>query len=298
MTRRVQLGTAVIGIFTRHPALIAMEAATIDELSHGRFNVGIGVSVSSLVKHGITRNASTAREQRPYAAMKDSLAILRGLLSGQRVVYHGKVFTLPEPGSILDFHGFRLTRPNIPIYVGGRSPLTLELGGRFADGIVLSRSLSSSGSYVKKSLEHVFRGVSKAGRKRGDVIVAANLNFSVGKDSQSAKDHVREVVALYVADPTLTAEELMLEHSGVKPEDLQAVKEGLKVGGMHEAARLVTPEMIDEFAIAGTPEECLTKLEGLLRLGIELPIAFDVLGPSPEEAIRLISKEIVPHMMD
>jgi 5,10-methylenetetrahydromethanopterin reductase len=298
LTKRIQLGTSVIGVYTRHPALIAMEAATIDELSQGRFNLGIGVSVSSLVKHAMTKNASTAKEQKPYAAMKDSLIILRGLLSGQKVVYRGQVFSLSEPGSSLDFHGFRPVRSDMPIYVGGRSALTLELGGRFADGIILSRSLSSSDSYVKDSLEHAFRGAKKAGRDERELVIAANLNFSVDKDSQSAKDHVREVVALYIADPTLTAEELMLQHSKVRPEDMQMVKSGLQHGGIQEAARMVTPEMIDEFAVAGTVDECIKKIQRLIKLGVNLPIAFDIIGPNPEQAIRLISEEIVPLIKD
>jgi 5,10-methylenetetrahydromethanopterin reductase len=296
VTKRIQLGTSVIGVYTRHPALIAMEAATIDELSGGRFNLGIGVSVSSLVKHGMTKSASTAKDQKPYVALKDSMAILRGLLTGQNVIYHGEVFSLPEPGSALNFHGFKLVRPRLPIYLGGRSPLTLELGGRTADGIILSRSLSSSSSYVTDSLQHVYDGAKKAGREKNDLVFAANLNFSVGRDSQAAKDHVREVVALYVADPTLTAEELMLQHSKVKPEEIDAVKQGLKQGGMHRAAEFVTPEMIDEFAIAGTVDECVAKLERLAKLGINLPIAFDVIGPDPEEGIRLISEEVVPRV--
>jgi 5,10-methylenetetrahydromethanopterin reductase len=296
LTSKIQLGTAVIGVYTRHPALIAMEAATIDELSHGRFNLGIGVSVSSLVKHGLTRSSSTAKDQKPYVALKDSMAILRGLLMGKRVAYKGEVFSLAEPGSSLDFHGFELTRTNMPIYLGGRGPLTLELGGRSADGVILSRSLSSSGSYTTDSLAHVSKGAAMAGRKIDDLVVAANLNFSVDRDSESAKDHVREVVALYAADPTLTAEELMLQHSTVSPGDLEKVKQAMKAGGLSGAAEAVTPEMVDEFAIAGTPDECTGKLEKLIRLGVNLPIAFDIIGPEPEEAIRLISTEVIPHL--
>lgn len=295
-TRNIQLGTSVIGVYTRHPALMAMEAATIDELSGGRFNLGIGVSVSSLVKHGMTESSATAKDQKPYQALKDSMVILRGLLTGQKVAHHGEVFSLAEPGVALDFHGFKLVRRNMPIYLGGRSQLTLELGGRLADGIILSRSLSSSGSYVIESLKHVATGARKAGKRIEDLVIASNLNFSVGRDSETAKEHVREVVALYAADPTLTAEELMLEHSRVKPEDLARVKDGMKAGGLHEAARAVSSEMIDEFAIAGTPDECVGKLEKLVKLGVNLPIAFDIIGPEPVEAIRLIAEEVVPRL--
>ena len=145
-----------------------------------------------------------------------------------------------------------------------------------------------------ESLNHVFEGARRAGRKKEDIVVASNLTFSVGKDSEEAKNFVREVVALYVADPTLTASELMLQHSKVKPEDLDRVKEGMKRGGIRNSAELVTDEMIEEFSIAGTPEDCIKKLRKLGDLGVQMPIAFDLIGPKPDEAIELISKEILP----
>lgn len=296
-TRKIKLGTAILGIYTRHPALIAMEAATIDELSGGRFNLGIGVNVTSLVKHGLTDSAKTVRDQRPYVAMKDAFEIIRRMMGGENTVYHGRVFSLPEPGSALNFHGFKPPRKNMPIYIGSRSPKILELCGEVADGVILSRSLSASGSYVKDSLSHLSEGAKRTGRHLEDLVIASNLTFSVGRDSEAAKNHAREVVAMYVADPTLTASELMQQHSKVKPEDLDEVKQGLKQGGMNRATELVTPEMIDEFAIAGTSEECLVKLEKLSRLGINVPIAFDLLGPNPEEAINLLAKEIMPRII-
>ncbi len=295
-TKKIELGTAIIGVYARHPGLIAMEAATIDELSHGRFNLGLGVNVTSLVKHGLTHSAGSAKDQKPYAAMKDSFQIIRGLLSGGTVKYHGEVFSLADPGSALNFHGFEPVRKNLPIYFGSRSPKILELCGQVADGVILSRSLSASGSYVADSLKHIYSGVKKAGRNMEEVVIASNLTFSVGKDSRQAKDHAREVVALYVADPTLTASELMLQHSKVKPEDLNSVKEGLKQGGIARATELVTEEMIDEFAIAGTVDECVGKLEKLGKLGVQVPIAFDLLGPQPEEAIALIATQILPRI--
>lgn len=295
-TKRIELGTAIVGVYTRHPALLAMEAATIDELSGGRFNLGLGVNVTSLVKHGLITHASRARSQKPLAAISDSIEIIRRLIAGESVVYKGKVFNLPEPGSSLDFHGFKPVRPKLPIYIGSRSPLILQLAGRCADGVILSRSLSASGSYVRDSIQHVLNGARKVGRRCEEITIASNLTFSVDRDSQLAKDHVREVIALYVADPTLTAEDLMLQHSKVSEDDLLKVKEEFKQAGVRSAAKAVTPEMIDEFAIAGTPDECIPKLEGLVKLGIQIPIAFDLIGPNPELAIELIATQIMPHL--
>jgi 5,10-methylenetetrahydromethanopterin reductase len=293
-TKSIQLGTAIVGVYNRHPAIIAMEAATIDELSGGRFNIGIGVNVSSLVMHGLTQNASTAKDQRPYQAMKDSIQIISGLLSGDRVTYRGEIFSLTEPGSALDFHGFKLVRKHLPLYIGSRSPKILDLAGRKCDGVILSRSMSASGSYVVDSIKQISNGARRAGRSLDDVVVASNLTFSVDKNSDAARDYTKKVVALYVADPTLTAKDLMLQHSKVKPEDLDDVKRAFEKNGIHEAAKMVTPEMIDELTVSGSPDECVAKLERLGDLGVNIPIAFDLLGPNPEEAIELIAREIIP----
>jgi 5,10-methylenetetrahydromethanopterin reductase len=273
-----------------------MEAATIDELSGGRFNLGIGVNVSSLVMHGLTKDASSAKDQKPYQAMKDSVEIITRMLAGEKVVYHGEVFSLPEPGSALDFHGMKLVRKHLPLYIGSRSPKIFELAGRKADGVILSRSMSASGSYVTDSLKHISEGAKKVGRSIENMTIASNLTFSVDRDSDSAKSYTKKVVALYIADPTLTAKALMLQHSKVKPEDLDSVKSAFEQGGIPEAAKAVTPEMIDELTVSGNPDECVSKLEKLGDLGVNVPIAFDLLGPNPELAIQLIAEEIIPRL--
>lgn len=297
-TKRVILGTSVISIYTRHPALLAMEAATIDELSGGRFVLGVGVNVSALVKHGVIPQASSAPSAQPLRAMRDALAILRGLLGGERVVHDGQVFRLAAPGSRLDFHGFRPVRTRLPLYVGSRSPRILQLCGELADGVILSRSLSSSEHYVAQCLREIATGAARTGRKPEDLVVAANLNLSVDTDSVAARELIRPVVALYMADPNLDASELMLAHTDFRASELHTVREAARTGGMTAAAQAVTPAMIDMFAIAGRPSECVESLLRVQRAGVQLPIAFDVLGPNPDRAIHLIAKEIVPRLAE
>jgi 5,10-methylenetetrahydromethanopterin reductase len=293
-TKRLVLGTSVVSIYTRHPALLAMEAATIDELSGGRFVLGVGVNVSALVKHGVIPQPTASTAAQPLAAMRDSLTILRGLLQGERITHDGKVFRLAAPGSRLDFHGFRPVRPHLPLYVGSRSPRILQLCGELADGVVLSRSLSTSERYVGHCIREIATGAARAGRKMEDLVIAANLNLSVDTDAVAARELIRPVVALYMADPNLDASELMVAHTDLQAADLHAVREAARIGGITAAAQAVTPAMIDTFAIAGRPSECVEALLRLQGAGVQMPIAFDVLGPNPVTAIRLIAQEIVP----
>lgn len=125
-----------------------------------------------------------------------------------------------------------------------------------------------------------------------------SLNLSVDTDKDAARDAIRPVVALYIADPNLDAWELMLTHTDLSPKDLAAVRDAARVGGMAAAARAVTPGMIDTFAIAGAPNACVERIVKLQGYGVQLPIAFDVLGPNPPKAIRLIAQEIVPALGD
>ena len=291
-TSKILLGTSVISVYTRHPALLAMEAATLDELSNGRFILGIGVNTTALVKHGHISDLKEVKEAKPVSAMRDSILISKMFLSGKEVTYEGKVFRIPRPGSKLNFHQIR---ENLPVYVGSRSPKILQLCGEMADGLIISRSLSSSPDYVKHCIEEVRNGAKISGREIDKIDIAANLNISVSKDSQAARDAVREIVALYICDPNLDATELMKEHSRINDEDLIPVKEEAKKSGHKAASLLVSDTLIEELAIAGTPDEIINKLEKMLKIGVNTLIAFDVLGPDKEEAIKLIGQQIRPH---
>ncbi|MEM4314725.1 MAG: LLM class flavin-dependent oxidoreductase [Nitrososphaerota archaeon] len=294
-TKKIGLGTSVIGVYTRHPSILAMEAATLDEISKGRFTLGIGVNVSALVKHGLVKDQSAAAEAKPYWAIKDSIQIIRTLI-GEGGTYRGKVYQLSIP-SRLDFHGFRPVRNRIPIYVGSRSPRILELAGEDADGVILSRFLSASERYVKDCVSYVVKGLEKRRRLWEDFCLAANLNFSVDRKRETARRAVREAVALYIADPTLTAVETISRYVDLDEREVQAIKNAMKVSGLPGAAKAVSDSLVEQLSVSGTPEDCVEKLHSLIRSGIKLPIAFDVIGPEPLTALKLIAHEIMPHIL-
>src|SRR5688572_31209503 len=123
-TSRIRLGTGVVPIYTRAPATMAQTAATLDEVSGGRLNLGLGVSHRPVVEgwHGQTID-------KPVAEMREYVAIVRAILAGEEPPRGDKWQT-----------GFRLgmdPRPDVPILVAGLSPKMLELAGEVADGVVL-----------------------------------------------------------------------------------------------------------------------------------------------------------------
>ena len=124
-TERIRVGTGVVPIYTRTPATMAQTAATIDDLSQGRLNLGLGVSHRPVVEgwHGQTID-------RPVAEMREYVAIVRAILRGEDPPRGEKWST-----------GFRLSgldpRPQAPIYVAALSPAMLRLAGEVADGVIL-----------------------------------------------------------------------------------------------------------------------------------------------------------------
>src|SRR4051812_14277137 len=124
-TERIRVGTGVVPIYTRTPATMAQTAATIDELSQGRMNLGLGVSHRPVVErwHGQTID-------RPVAEMREYVTIVRAILRGEE----------PPQGERWRT-GFRLAgldpRPELPIYVAALSPAMLRLAGEIADGVIL-----------------------------------------------------------------------------------------------------------------------------------------------------------------
>src|ERR1700761_6841749 len=130
-TRQIDLGSAVLQIPARTPAMTAMTAATLDSLSGGRFRLGLGVSGPQVSEgwHGV-------RFARPLARTREYVDIVNLALSRHRVRYDGQIYTLPlpdGPGKALQLTVHPI-REHIPIYLAAVGPKNVELAGELADG--------------------------------------------------------------------------------------------------------------------------------------------------------------------
>jgi alkanesulfonate monooxygenase SsuD/methylene tetrahydromethanopterin reductase-like flavin-dependent oxidoreductase (luciferase family) len=123
-TERIHLGTGIINVFSRSPALIAMSAATLDEVSGSRFRLGLGTSGARVVEdfHGVRFN-------KPLTRLKETIQITRLLLAGERVDFSGECFELRRFKL-----GFKPLRSDLPIYVAALTPKSLRQVGEVADG--------------------------------------------------------------------------------------------------------------------------------------------------------------------
>src|SRR6185437_7553298 len=177
-TQRVTIGPAVTNPYTRHPATTAAAIATIDELSGGRAALGIGAG-GGLAAYGIDRRS-------PVQALREMIEIVRRLTSGETVTFSGEHFRLN--GTQLDFAPIR----TVPIYVAGRGPRILQLGGELADGVIMGGFAQPGGiQYGQRQIE---QGLERSGRSWADIDAMSWLYVSAAPDRQAARVAVSKIV--------------------------------------------------------------------------------------------------------
>ena len=255
-TRRVRLGTAISSVFVRTAPTIAMAAATVDELSGGRFVLGLGSShrVQVEPEHGV-------EYRKPLARVRDTVAVVRTLLRDGEVRHAGETVRIQR----FDLW-FRPFRREIPIYLSALFPKMTELCGEIADGVILARStLESAG----RARAHVAAGAERAGRDASGVEIASLLPASIASDRSEALAAARPGLAFYAG--FFPRYNRLLAESGF-PAEAAAVAKAWAAGDTAGAARAVTDEMIAATGIAGTAAECRGRLEAYRASGLDLPI--------------------------
>ncbi len=279
-TRDITIGIGIVNPFWRHPSLIAMEAAALDEASGGRVALGVGAALWTLRALG----EADGRADRPLAAMVEALRVLRALLHGDAGV-DGRVFAVRADAS-LDFAVGR----RIPIYVGAVNAGMLRASGRWADGVELGAIISPG--YVRWSWERIVEGAEQAGRDPTALDLAGNVLLSVDDDATAARDAVRRVLAYY----TGRVEPIVLDTSGADPDDVRRVRAAAEASGPDAAAELVTDGMIDAFAAAGDAAHVAERLRAYADAGLRGLNAWYVIGPRPDEAMRVLAEEVRPRV--
>jgi 5,10-methylenetetrahydromethanopterin reductase len=254
-THRILIGSMVTNPYTRHPVVHAAALATLQEVSRGRGFLGIGVG-AGLEAIGLT-------PKRVVPALRESISVIKRLLNGEVVDHQGEFLTV---------EGARLVRPPdqpVPIAIGTRSAGVARLAGEVAD-IVLIGARHFTQGLVAQYRGWLTEGASRAGRSLDDIEVAARVTLCVSDDGELARWSVKRLVAHYL---------WVLGDSGpqVAPERRAAIEAALdrSTGWYFDHDRHDDPalgELIDDdltlqFAVAGTPEECVGQLRAIIALG-------------------------------
>ncbi len=254
VTKRIKIGSLVTNPFTRHPAVIAAAVSTLDEISDGRAFLGIGAG-AGIAKLGVLRSA-------PAPAIREAVHIIRELLAGNVVNYQGNAYQLSCKETRLEFP----PQHDVPILIGTRSPKIAKLAGEIADIIVIGARYISD-QQLSDYLAWISEGVLKAKRDIGTVEIAPRLTICASRDGKLAKQSVKLYAAHYLSilkPPDLSIEDIRLK----KIIDAVARVKGWyfspNVQYPEEIDSLVDEEIVDKFAVAGTPEECITKIRRMM----------------------------------
>ncbi len=276
-TKHIEIGSGIFNPYTINPAEIAMFAATMDELSHCRFNLGLAAGAADFLEWvGLS-------QPQPLNAMRETIVAIRALLAGERVSLSGKFLQWGEE-AYLRFPAPRVT----PIYLGAMGPGMLRLAGELADGVLPLLFPPEHYFGVKSHLE---AGVQHRSAKLPDLDLAACIWVSLAAESEAARRVLAEKVAYY----GYALSPLILERLGLSAPDFDPIKQAITIeNDVDKACSLVTEKMLS-IGVVGRPETLIARLEPLVEAGVNHLSFGPPLGPSPLTAIELLGEYVLPY---
>ena len=274
-TRSATIATAIANIGFRHPALLAMSAAGIDELSGGRFVLGLGVGTQ-----WFDRSAQTQLFERPLAALAEYIELLRRLWeAGPAGCQASGTFYRLD-----DFHlDFVPLRPRIPIYLAAMGPGMLRLAGRLADGIFLGLTPLET---IPELIEQVRTAAHGAGRDPTEVVIAMQVRTCLSDDAERASEGSRASLPIYLTFPGYARHFRALGYGAV----VDAVQSAWSRGDRAQAAAAIPDELVDRVAVHGSLEQCRVGLERFRAAGLDLPIVS--MRPADEDWLTTLERAI------
>ncbi len=275
-TTRIQVGTCIVNPYTMHPAEMAMAAGALDELSGGRFCLGISSGASDFL------NWIGTFPTQPVTAVAETVNALRSLFGGERVTAEGHFLTRWTEQAYLRFP----TR-QIPIYIGAMSPAMLRTIGRIADG---GLPLLFPPEHFATAMGFIREGLDQAERSVNDVDVAACIWCSVAADRQAAEDVLKDKIAYYghALSP------LILQQLGVDRREFEPIERAIMVERDVPKARSLVSQKMLRIGVVGTAKDLIPRLEALVDMGARHLSFGPPLGPDPLAAIEILGKEVLP----
>jgi alkanesulfonate monooxygenase SsuD/methylene tetrahydromethanopterin reductase-like flavin-dependent oxidoreductase (luciferase family) len=272
IAKKPHLGSSIINIYSRSPALIAMSAVTLDTMSGGRFTLGLGTSSKAIVEdwHGLKFSS-------PLERMREYVEMIRLVISGEKVTYNGKFFNLKNFNLLI-----KPQRTRIPIYLAAINQKMVELTWEIADGVI----------FYLRPLPELKSTIAKMQSKK-KIDVTCQLITCVSTDSQKAINRAKQTIAFYVSVGKIYRE--FLASNGFKNETISIFEE-YKKNGLKNNHEFVTDKMVHSLSVCGTPEDIQKKILQFIEAGIDLPILqFNPVG-TVKESLDLLVKTLASEM--
>jgi len=274
--RRARLGPAAVSPSRIHPIDIAAETALLAGVAEGGVYVGLARG-AWLAEHGI-------REiEQPIRAIRETIDILRYLLSGSDGGCEGQVFRLAEHVKA----PYPLPNKPVPIMIGTWGKKLSILAGETADEVKIGGS--SNPDFIPVIRGYVAEGERRGGRNPGAVGVVAGAVTVVDEDRQQARQAARLAAALYLPvviplDPTIQ----------VEPELCERLRQHAIRHEYAAAARLISDDLLDRFAFSGNADDLIRQSEALFSAGVKRIEFGTPHGLTPESGIRLLGEKVLP----
>ena len=278
-TTRIEIGAGVLNPYTLHPGEIAMFAASMDELSGSRFNLGLAAGAGEFLKWvGIEQTA-------PLGALAETISAVRGLQAGERVPLAGRFLRWSSEAY--------LRRPaprQTPIYVGAMGPKMLALAGELADGAL---PLLFPPEHLFGVLPYVQEGLARRAPERGDLDLAACIWVSLAEDRAAARRVLAQKIAYYghALGP------LIWDRLGLTKADFAPIEQAMMVERDEEKAVSLVDERMLRIGIVGGADDVIARLEPLAAAGVRHLSFGPPLGPQPLEAVQMLGA-VVKHFRD
>ncbi|NUU24512.1 MAG: LLM class F420-dependent oxidoreductase [Streptomycetaceae bacterium] len=240
---RVRLGTAIAPVYTRGPATLAMTAATLAEVSGGRFVLGIGSSSPAIVERW---NGVPFAE--PFRRTRDTLRFLKAALAGEKVTAEYDTF------SVRGFKLERAPRHRVPIMLAALRPGMLRLAGREADGAITNWLGADDVPKVRAEMNG------------GEL--AARIFVCPTEDAGAARALGRMLISTYLTVPAYAAFHDWLGRG----EALRPMREAWAAGDRRGAGALIPDEVVDELIVHGSVDECRARVAKYASNGVDTPV--------------------------
>ena len=287
-TTKIKLGAGIFQIPARSPAMTAMTAATIDNLSGGRMLLGLGTSGPQVSEgfHGV-RFAKQLQRTREY------VAVLRKALNREKIEFHGETIDLPlpdGPGKALKLT-IRPVQDRIPILLAVLGPKNVALAGEIADGWLPVFFSPEHTTSLRGPLEE---GAARAGRSLDDFRICPSVNVMISEDIENARNMMRPILALYVGGMGSRDQNFynrLVSSYGFERE-AEKVQDLYLAGQKTEAMFALPDQLIDLVSIVGPRDRAKAKIRAFRDAGVDTLIVWPVLPDKDErkEQLRLVAE--------
>lgn len=251
VTSRIKIGSAVYHILGRTPATLALQAVGLDELSGGRFLLGLGSSNPTIARwHGLTLD-------HPLGRVQEYLEIVARAMRGEKIDFDGKYFSS---------HAFKMAfkprQDRIPIYLAAFGPMMTRLAGKITDGVLINMANPKE---IRRIAADAKQGAEEAGKNPAALEIICKIRCSIAPSYSVAREALSHALTYYAMADYYRD---LLGRMGFAPE-VEAMRAAWKSGGFHAARRLITDRLFQGLPLvaATSAQEVVEQIQPYVEAG-------------------------------